>query len=359
MLTVRTNSSGVPSARPRRSPATASPSTDGAAQPAIRSVNVTPGRRTGGPDGRRAVGRPRPLHPRSSATSSAARSASAEMVSSGLTARGRGTMAPSATTRPSWTSPFTPVNTRPAWSTTPAAPSSAIGQPPRGCTVTSESLNIGVDRGLPTKLAPREALIFWSTSALRSNTGRSPAPAQSTRTLSPSSRSRPSPASSLMTRYVSVSSAAPPRQASRRQGLRRSRRQTRRANATGPPPPPASDATAKAAGISGRSAPGMAPSSTSSARDRSAVRSTMPVMQGPTLVSGVGWRRPVPMPRTGTSASYANARTSPLPLNRDPSRGETARPSERDRMRIWVDPSVPAASTTTSANTNEAGAPRR
>ena len=61
------------------------------------------------------------------------------------------------------------------------------------------------------------------------------------------------------------------------------------------------------------------------------------------------------MPRTGTSAPYANARTSPLPLNRDPSRGD-GQASVRDRMRIWVDPSVPAASTTTSANTNEVSA---
>ena len=48
-----------------------------------------------------------------------------------------------------------------------------------------------------------------------------------------------------------------------------------------------------------------------------------------------------------------------MPVKRWPSRGETARPRARERCRISVDPSVPAASTTTSAHTNDAGAANR
>jgi hypothetical protein len=63
-----------------------------------------------------------------------------------------------------------------------------------------------------------------------------------------------------------------------------------------------SAATAKAAGIRARSAPGIDPSSTSIPLPGAGVpvRSTMPVMQGPTALAGVTVRRPTPMPRTGT-----------------------------------------------------------
>mgnify|MGYP007126043811 CR=1 FL=1 len=126
-----------------------------------------------------------------------------------------------------------------------------------------------------------------------------------------------------------------------------------------------SAATANAAGMSHRRAPGITPSSTSMPLrppDGGWVRSMRPVMQGPTAASGVRGRPPAPMPRRGgmgTSIPYENARTSPLPVNRSPSRGETARPRSRDRSRISVVPSAPAASTTTSAKTNDVGASKR
>jgi hypothetical protein len=60
-------------------------------------------------------------------------------------------------------------------------------------------------------------------------------------------------------------------------------------------------ATAKAAGMSMRRAPGTAPSSISAPLPGVGVpvRSTAPVMHGPTAVSAVTGRRPAPMPRIG------------------------------------------------------------
>ena len=89
------------------------------------------------------------VQPRSAATSVVMRSARAEIVRSGLTPRGRGTIAPSQTYRPSCTaSPAVPAKTRPRSSTTPVSAVSAIGHPPSGCTVTTSLRSALTQTGL-------------------------------------------------------------------------------------------------------------------------------------------------------------------------------------------------------------------
>ena len=176
-----------------------------------------------------------------------------------------------------------------------------MAHPPSGWTVTSASRSIGDHSGLVMCSAGMAVDRARSVSALWSKMGRSPTAGQSTRTPSSTKLSVPSPTSSLITRYVSDRSAGPPVGSRAAPALEATRRATRWAKARGLPPSSMSAATAKAAGMSMRRAPGMAPSSISAPLPGVGlpVRSTAPVMQGPTVVSAVTGRRPAPMPRMG------------------------------------------------------------
>ena len=130
------------------------------------------------------------LQPLSCANSIQERSASAEMVSSGLTPRERDMTAPSDTYSPSCTAvpPF-PEKTWPLWFTTPLPASSPMQQPPRGWTVTRLWLVSLLHVGFLTKVPPSGRVASSRVSETSWKICLAPTPGQSMRTLS-SSRTR-------------------------------------------------------------------------------------------------------------------------------------------------------------------------
>ncbi len=68
-----------------------------------------------------------------------------------------------------------------------------------------------------------------------------------------------------------------------------------------------------------------------------------PVMLGPTGSAFFSGCSPCPMAFTGTSRLYPNAITSPFPEKCLPSSPESGSPAARERRRISVLPSEPAA----------------
>ena len=141
------------------------------------------------------------VQPRAAHSRSTWRSASAAMVSSGLTPAGPGSMAPSLTNRPSCTAvPMGPAKTRPSASTTPCVASSPMPQPPSGCTVTSlrpmASVLIGLGTKTPSTASAASARRRLSLAIARL----SPAPGQSMRRRSSTRCSVPAASSTLITR---------------------------------------------------------------------------------------------------------------------------------------------------------------
>ena len=99
----------------------------------------------------------------------------AAIVTNGLTPTADGNMPPSSTCRP-WCTPPSRLNTVPCQSTTPPSASSAMGQPPSGCTVmpwglsspwatSLKSLGSGFHRGLGKASPPEKPPAFAASSS--------------------------------------------------------------------------------------------------------------------------------------------------------------------------------------------------
>ncbi len=109
----------------------------------------------------------------------------------------------------------------------------------------------------------------------------------------------------------------------------------------------------KNTGSSGANADGSTPSSMIMLRSRSSASgsSICPATLAPTVSPSNFGGSPTPMALTRSRPPSAKAIMSPFAENRVPSRSEHSSPCSRERKRISVEPSVPAASTTEGAST--------